>query len=131
VSPRWAGKIFKSGVALALAFVGLTVTAAQSAMAAGEVSIEGCTQYFYYNLVQGQVDNCPGNGAASWAWVWSGSNTSGLSLKLTDGEVKSLITSGPGNSASASYSSDIAQVRLCEKNNSPRGAWYCGDWHSV
>lgn len=64
------------GAAAAVVIVSLTLVTAQPAAA-------GCgwEKTFYYKGDTGQVDNCPYNGASSWAWLYNGSNDNkGLAL---------------------------------------------------
>lgn len=93
---------------------------ASSTTAEGVPTIEGCVRYFSYNQTQAQVDNCPGNGTASWAWAWSpyqaGKDWARVDLTFTDGTTDSLYTAA-GKSDARNFNKDIASLVICESWN--------------
>ncbi|WP_432044084.1 hypothetical protein [Streptomyces cadmiisoli] len=74
--------------------------------------------YFGYNQTQVQVHNCPGNGAGSWAWIWSpyqaGKELARVDLSFTQGSGDSLYST-VGSSSSRTFSHDITSVVICER----------------
>jgi hypothetical protein len=76
---------------------------------------------------QAQVDNNPGNGAASWIWVWSSGLGDHVDYYLNgDGSMHKLY-SPFADSASKSLSKDVTAFRVCGPNGF--GADTCSDWH--
>jgi hypothetical protein len=117
------------GSALALSVGALTAVTASPALADDSPTIQGCTKYFSYGKTQVQVDNCPGNGSASWAWVYHPSDaaidSAKVQITLTNNTYPQLFTT-PGYSNSASYGSDIASISICERNKST-SYWSCSN----
>jgi hypothetical protein len=98
------------------------VPAAAAAPAAAAVAGPGCTFTFTFDLIEGQIDNCPGNGSTSWAWLYvpNGGNaitgwldTGILTLTFTDGSTATFSTSAPSTDTQ-NYSKTISAVRLSE-----------------
>ncbi len=93
----------------------------------------GCAKTLLYQGDQGQVDNCPGNGSPSWAWVWNGSND-GLGVYLDaqnyhEGHAK-LFTNGgdTGGYFSADLSQRTWRLRLCKFANPENLEANCSGW---
>lgn len=86
-----AKKIGAFGAIAALVIAGLTVVTMQPASA-------GCTREYWYHNNKAVIDNCPGNGASSWAWVWDGeSDIYGvyLDVQFYDGSYASVGKPNP------------------------------------
>jgi hypothetical protein len=133
MTERRPGRLFKLGIALAIGAGALTVVTASPAVADGSPTTQGCTKYFAFGKTQVQVDNCPGNGAASWAWIWRPSDAAidaaKVQITLTNNTYPQLFTSS-GISASSSYGSDIASISICERNRSTQ-YWSCSASYGV
>lgn len=108
--------------ATALLAVGVSTTViASPAMA-------GCARYYEFDSNQAQVDNCPGDGADSWAWVY---NRLGYPLDLNvqfyDGSTSTIEARYAGNGNAQSYwgRGDIWRVQLCYVY---WGQYRCSGW---
>jgi hypothetical protein len=95
---------------------------ASAAPASAAVAGAGCTFTFTYDLIEGQIDNCPGNGETSWAWLYvptAGNAITGwldtgvLTLTFTDGSTASFSTQAPSTDTQ-NYSKTISRVQLSE-----------------
>ena len=95
----------------------------------------GCARTLYYKGDQGQVDNCPGNGSPSWAWVWNGSND-GLGVYIDaqdyhEGHTKFFTNGRGGRETEDDFSANLSQrtwrLRLC-KFATPRTWEDCSGW---
>lgn len=115
-----------TGVALALV---ATVSVASPAAAAdsGTLSFPTC------GVNQAQVDNSPGNGAASWAWLWRSTWVSEtiLTVEFYNGSLAHIELYGSDTVGSASYwTDDIWRARIeCYTggSNNGNGPWYYFD----
>jgi hypothetical protein len=84
-----------------------------------------CGGTYNFDYVQAQVDNCPGNGAAGWAWLWApeaGGPITGwlleadLYVTFANGDTATLPV-GAGSSGSESWwpqGYSITQIQVCE-----------------
>ncbi|MBP2702948.1 hypothetical protein JOL79_03920 [Microbispora sp. RL4-1S] len=90
-------------VATAVAAAGVSLTA-QPASAATTVD--------WYSA-QGQFDNNPGNGAASWVWVYAGPNTSAAVEYQYYNGATGRVTANTWGAASANLGQDIWRIRVC------------------
>ncbi|MFB7598666.1 hypothetical protein [Streptomyces sp. NPDC056160] len=130
------------------AFKGAAVAAAATAMLglglvqsadAAPASAQGCAGYARWSHSEVQVDNCPGDGAASWAWLTTqkyGTNYKAEAwFALADGSQKVLGVE-PGKAVSVEYGQDIRQVQICEFYTTLIG-WpsiplhQCSNWYNV
>jgi hypothetical protein len=112
---RRRSKRLAVAAAVLLVVGALTMVIAPPAMA-------GCAKRFENGALQAEVDNCPGNRAASWAWVWNGyggrDSWAVLDIRFTNGWQTTLQTCRGYCANSASYWSKwgythIRSVRLC------------------
>ncbi|GGT41259.1 hypothetical protein [Streptomyces chromofuscus] len=130
MTDRRPGKLFKLGAALTLSLGALTAVTASPATADDSPTTQGCTKYFSYGQTQVQIDNCPGNGAASWAWIYRPADgavdSAKVELTLANNTYPQLYTT-PGYSNSASYGSDIVRIAICERSKST-SYWSCGSY---
>jgi hypothetical protein len=85
-----------------------------------------CGGTYYFDFSETQIDNCPGNGAASWAWVYSptaGSAVSGylqksyINITFVNGTTGSLTAKTPSTNTGNWYGSgkQIGGFSLCEQ----------------
>ncbi|MEU0851241.1 hypothetical protein ABZ387_25230 [Streptomyces flaveolus] len=109
-------RITRSAVtALAMATVALGLNAG-TASAATYVSVWGA---------EGRYDNNPGNGAASWIWVYTGDNSEArLTYILNDGSRHELTATGTYSSATASLNQDVRTIQVCTNFPTP----VCSAW---
>jgi hypothetical protein len=63
-----------------------------------------------YAGIQTQVDNDPGNGAASWAWAYSSSSVGGVEVEYYDGHTLKLNATKTG--ASKSLGASVWRFRV-------------------
>jgi hypothetical protein len=101
-------------------------TAALLAVPAGVAHADPatCGGTVNFDVVQFQVDNCPGNGAASWAWLWApkastaASSLLSATLYLTFGNGGTVkFTINPNSSFSESFwnsGDNIKKAQVCE-----------------
>jgi hypothetical protein len=84
----------------------------------------GCSTTYNFDLVQAQIDNCPGSGAASWGWGYvpsgAGNAVTGYLLNsdfyfsFADGESYDLNV-GAGATRSFDYDgAKITKIQICE-----------------
>ncbi|MEV5155643.1 hypothetical protein AB0K81_27500 [Streptomyces werraensis] len=109
-------------VAATIAVAGVGIAAPSASAASVTVSVWGA---------QGQFDNNPGNGAASWIWAYTGSNYSArLDYQYyNDNTVRHLDVNGRNTSASANLSSDVWRIRICVPAGAMDGVtWVCSNW---
>ncbi|MFD6969279.1 hypothetical protein [Streptomyces sp. NPDC059949] len=97
----------------------LTASVAPSPKTEGSVDANGCeVRYFGFRETQVQVHNCPGNGAESWAWIWSpnqhGKEFARVYLNYAGSSTGPSLDSVAGGSASQNFSRDIGSVQICE-----------------
>ncbi|WP_143194354.1 hypothetical protein [Micromonospora sp. CB01531] len=90
----------------------------------------------YYYETHAQADNSPGNGAASWVWVYNGGGfgvvAGSVDYQLRDGSSGSLVVYG--SAASRSLNSDVRQIRACQEwvnYNTGLFYWTCSGWSAV
>jgi hypothetical protein len=116
-SAKVGAVVLASGAATAL-----LAGPASAATASPAVAGPGCTFTFTFDLIEGQIDNCPGNGETSWAWVWvpaAGNaitgwlDTGDLTVTFTDGSTAEVSAQAP-NTNTQNYSKTIARVKLSE-----------------
>ncbi|MFE7748529.1 hypothetical protein [Streptomyces sp. NPDC057428] len=133
MTERRPSKLFKFGTAMILSVGALTAVAGSPAAADGGPTTQGCTKYFSYGKTQVQVDNCPGSGRASWAWIsrpYDGAvDSAKVQIHLANNSYPQLTTAA-GSSASADYDSDIASISICERSKST-SSWSCSGSHGV
>lgn len=109
-----------------VAFKGAAVAAATTAMLslglvqsadAAPASAQRCGITAKYGHTEVQIDNCPGDGAASWAWMTSSKYSTNYRadawFALADGSQK-VLGVDVGKAASVEYGQDIRQVQICE-----------------
>ena len=93
---------------------------------------------YWYKGNKAQVDNCPGNGKQSWAWVWDGVRDPFgvyLDVQFYDGTWGSIgkpdrgnvdcerndCAQGRGDAAAFSFDKDIWRARICRYDNNLAG----------
>lgn len=107
----------------ALLLVSLFAAGALSVATASSASA-GCTLSIYYKGDQGQVDACPGNGAASWGWVWNGTyNNRSAFIQVEDyaGTIREIYAGNYGETSSWNLPTATWRFRVCN-SYIPRGA---------
>ena len=92
---------------LVLALSAFLIAPASPAMA-------GCARAFQYGGAQVEIDNCPGNGRASWGWVWGSPNYwwTDVYVRFADG-TEASFTAGSSTAAVATFDYDIVTVAIC------------------
>ncbi|AUG79295.1 hypothetical protein CFP65_4551 [Kitasatospora sp. MMS16-BH015] len=113
---------FKQRLALAVGAVGVSAVALASPASATGVA-------WFHGDDEASVDLTPGNGAASWAWIWDGSADqygTVLIIHLANRSTQRLVTWGQGSSNSSSYGARIVSAQICDWNGSPLN---CGSVH--
>ncbi|GAA4264151.1 hypothetical protein GCM10022255_115140 [Dactylosporangium darangshiense] len=97
----------------------VVVAVGTSTTVMGSPAMANCAQRsFAFHGNQAQVNNCPGNGADSWAWVWNGSRSNdyaSLQLEFDNGQKERLVTGSGYSAASNSYwkTGDIWRAKIC------------------
>jgi hypothetical protein len=115
--------LFKAGAVVLAASAAATLLAAPASAAPADAS--GCGRTYYFDYVQAQVDNCPGNGAASWDWLWvpnaGGPITGWLSYAdliatFANGTTETLTVAAGSSAAESWWGSgySITHIKLCE-----------------
>ena len=113
----------KAGAVVLAAGAAATLLAAPASAAPANAAICGGTYNFDY--VQTQVDNCPGNGAAGWAWLWvpeAGGPITGylsyadLYITFANGNTYTLNVAAGSSEAMSWWGSgyNITQIQVCE-----------------
>jgi hypothetical protein len=102
-------KLGRAAVVTAMtAVVGLGMTQAAQAT----------VMYTSYEGVQGQVDDDPGNGAASWVWAHANSDAvGGVQYEFYDGNIASLNVAY-GSSVVKNTAADVWRFRVYSTNSS-------------
>ncbi|GGM16687.1 MULTISPECIES: hypothetical protein [Micromonospora] len=100
---RYAGLL----ASLVLAISALVIIPASPAMA-------GCARTFLFGGAQVQIDNCPGNGAASWGWVYGSPDYSWTDVYVRFPSGTELtLTAGSGTANTANWYEDVSTVAIC------------------
>ena len=95
-----------------LASSALVLTAAMVAPASPAVA--GCARTFTFGGAQAQIDNCPGNGRASWGWMYGSPDYSWSTVyvRLTNG-VEYTMEAGSGQSSGGGWDLDVRTIAIC------------------
>jgi hypothetical protein len=117
---------FKAGAAVLAASAAAALLAAPAS--AAPAGAAGCAYTYNFDYIQGQVDNCPGNGASAWAWLYvpnAGNAATGIlnsadmhiTYRNPSGQTQSYDLGTGANSTKTTgfYGGDvITQVYFCE-----------------
>ncbi|MEU4173508.1 hypothetical protein AB0F46_42920 [Streptomyces sp. NPDC026665] len=69
---------------------------------------------YYHGSTHVQIDNCPGNGAQSWAWIWTGSDNQFATVYLNVYDRYPFwVTAQRNSAASKNLPADINTVQIC------------------
>jgi hypothetical protein len=85
----------------------------------------------YHNGAEAAFDNNPGDGAASWVWVWNGSKYpyAVVEFQFPSGVRDYHDVHGAWASTSFDVDSDIYRVRACTATSViPKVNYSCGSW---
>jgi hypothetical protein len=119
----------RAGTAVLAAGTAAAFLAAAPASAAhADASKCGITEYYYSSQIEFQIDNCPGDGTAGWAWLWVNNQpvdlgeslAATLVLTFSNGSRSSFTVPG-GASGANSYGSAITQAQVCAIITEPEG----------
>ena len=116
----------KAGAAVLAAGAAATLLAAPAS--AAPAAAAGCAYTISFDYIQGQVDNCPGNGVSAWAWLyvpnagnaWSGILTYSdmyITYRNPSGQTQTFTLDLKAGTSGAHdfYGGDIiTQVYFCE-----------------
>lgn len=105
---------------------GAQAAAVKAPITESQDSSSFCSGTYYFDYSETQIDNCPGNGAASWAWVYaprSGNVVTGslvksyISITFVNGSTGSVSANAPGTNTGNWYGSGkrIGGFNLCEQ----------------
>ncbi|MBP2704959.1 hypothetical protein JOL79_14150 [Microbispora sp. RL4-1S] len=105
-------------VATAVAAAGVSIVA-QPASAGTTLNYAGAS---------GQFDNNPGNGAASWVWIWAGWDNSSARTEYQyyDGST-GAVWANTGQSNTANLGKDVWRIRVCVSRWDNTITW-CSSW---
>ncbi|MFG3024066.1 hypothetical protein ACGFZQ_37040 [Streptomyces sp. NPDC048254] len=127
-------KALKASTVLALAVGALTAGTAAPAMA-DDASTASCTQYFGWSGTQVQIDQCPGNGARTWTWIWTDSSNTAAVLYLKINGQETSIGTNSNLSASASWGVRVDEIKVCNYftvgSFPPMPGYSCTAWKDV
>ncbi|MER5602968.1 hypothetical protein [Streptomyces sp. NPDC002265] len=130
MTERRPGRLLKMGAALALAVGGLSTVAASPALAEDSVTVQGCAHSYSYGRTEVQVDNCPGNAAASWAWISSphlaGKDWARVDLYFKDGSSQTMWETYGGSWSQNFWNNDVDYLYMTESwvGQEQVGVWY-------
>ncbi|WP_186568647.1 hypothetical protein [Streptomyces sp. T12] len=80
-----------------------------------------------YGSTEAQLDNNPGNGAASWIWVWNPVKPAAVDYEDYNGNVHRLYVDA-GHAATTQPPVDIWRIRACQYETNGIGYYFCGNW---
>ncbi|MFJ6837909.1 hypothetical protein [Streptomyces sp. NPDC091209] len=109
----------------------ITATVALAGIAAMQPA-SAAQLYLEFDGTQVQVDNDPGDGAASWIWeygsTWNGATMSHVDIMYSNFSYGALEVQ-PGEAAAIDLRRDVQAVSVCTVFNGSN--WQCTDWQFI